>query len=169
MALIMARHEGAIDWSELDNYCVQAGQGEVLATYLAFGETLLGRQPPPLTARPDADAMRKLREYVDPSGRRPGRDVDVVSYRFSGTDAAHVAGHCWRVPLPNEFLQGDIDPRTRLFWKLRSCMRAYEPLGPQHFQARTVIGAAGARLLLPLGSRTSSFPQPSDNSAIRYF
>ena len=107
MALIMARHEAAIDWSELDRYCVQTGQGEVLATYLAFGETLLGRQSPALTARPDGDAMRKLRQYIDPSERRPGRDVDVVSHRFSGADAAHVAGHCWRVPLPNEFLQGD--------------------------------------------------------------
>ena len=89
MALIMARHEAAIDRSELDRYCVQTGQGEVLATYLAFGETLLGRQSPALTARPDGDAMRKLRQYIDPVGAparaRRGCRVTQIFWRGRST------------------------------------------------------------------------------------
>jgi hypothetical protein len=34
LALIRARHEGAIDWNELDRRFSTSGLGEVLATYL---------------------------------------------------------------------------------------------------------------------------------------
>ena len=50
LALIRARHEGAIDWNELDHRFSTSGRGEVLATYLYFSDELLG------SARAEAQA-----------------------------------------------------------------------------------------------------------------
>lgn len=61
LALIRARHEGAIDWIELDHRFSAAGFGEVLSTYLCFAEELLGQPAPKLSHSPRKDAMAELR------------------------------------------------------------------------------------------------------------
>jgi hypothetical protein len=61
LALIRSRHEGAIDWDELDHRFSAAGFGEVLATYLHFAHELLGQPAPKLSHAPRADAMAALR------------------------------------------------------------------------------------------------------------
>ncbi len=162
VALIRARHDDSIDWASLDRFSVGGGRGEVLATYLTFQQSLLGQQPPPLLARPDKDAMRKLREYIDPSLRRPGHGVDIVSYVFSGSQTRHVAGHCWQISLPDEFLPGDVDAGTR-----HSALELYEgdqQLGPA-FSPRKVIERVGKGAYLHWDKRLY-FSTP-DNSSPR--
>jgi hypothetical protein len=66
LALICKRHEGAIDWAELDHLFCQNGFGEVLATYLQFGEWLLGQKAPRLRYRPRVGAIESFRRIVDP-------------------------------------------------------------------------------------------------------
>jgi len=61
LALIRARHEGAIDWNELDRRFSTSGLGEVLATYLYFSDELLGQPAPKLRHTPRKDAMAELR------------------------------------------------------------------------------------------------------------
>ena len=61
LALIRARHEGAIDWNELDRRLSTSGLGEVLATYLCFSDELLGQPAPKLRHTPRKDAMAELR------------------------------------------------------------------------------------------------------------
>ena len=61
LALIRARHDGAIDWNELDHRFSAAGVGEVLATYLYFAHELLGQPAPKLSHAPRKDAMAELR------------------------------------------------------------------------------------------------------------
>ncbi len=61
LALIRARHEGAIDWTELDHRFSAAGFGEVLSTYLCFADELLGQPAPKLSHSPRKDAMAELR------------------------------------------------------------------------------------------------------------
>lgn len=62
LALIRGRHEGAIDWSEVDRRFSAAGHGEVLATYLDFARELFGQPAPKLSHAPRPDAVVKLRE-----------------------------------------------------------------------------------------------------------
>ncbi len=61
LAIIRFRHEGAIDWNELDRRFSASGFGEVLATYLDFARELLGQPVPKLSRAPRSDAMAELR------------------------------------------------------------------------------------------------------------
>ena len=166
MALIRRRFEGEIDWKQLDQFCVCANQGTALATYLAFGESFLGQVAPQLAARPDRNAMQTLREHIEPAERRPGLDIDVVSYSFSGAEAEQVSGHCWRIRLPDEFLPGDTDAATR-----RSALQLYlgeEMLGPAH-APHSVIERIGQGSYAHRGQElffstpNNSAPRVSDN------
>ena len=62
LALIRARHENAIDWSEIDRRFSAAGYGQVLATYLDFAEQLFGQPAPRLAEAPRPGAMAELQE-----------------------------------------------------------------------------------------------------------
>jgi hypothetical protein len=66
LALIRKRHEDAIDWAELDDLFCRHGLGEVLATYLQFGEKLLGQKAPKLRSQPRVGASETYRRIVDP-------------------------------------------------------------------------------------------------------
>jgi hypothetical protein len=66
VALIRRRHEGAIDWDELDHLFCRHGFGKVLATYLQFGEELLGQKAPRLRYKPCIDTNESFRRIVDP-------------------------------------------------------------------------------------------------------
>jgi hypothetical protein len=66
LALIRKRHEEAIDWGELDHLFCRHGFGEVLATYLQFGEELLGQGAPRLRYQPRVGAIDSFRRIVDP-------------------------------------------------------------------------------------------------------
>jgi len=68
VALIRARHEGAIDWGELDHRFSATGFGEVLATYLCFADELLGQPAPKLSHAPRKDAMAELRSTESRNG-----------------------------------------------------------------------------------------------------
>jgi len=61
LALIRAQHGSAIDWGELDHRFAAAGFGEMLATYLDFGDALFGQPAPKLSHAPRRDAMAELR------------------------------------------------------------------------------------------------------------
>jgi hypothetical protein len=65
LALIRARSESEIDWQELDRRFGEAGQGRVLATYLAFAEALFGQPAPMLTHKPRADAIESMRRIIE--------------------------------------------------------------------------------------------------------
>ena len=114
MALIEVRHRGTIDWTEIDRLCGAAGVGQELADCLMFAEELLGQPRVKLATEPAADAMRRLREHVDPSLRRFQRELDTVSFSFPGSAARHQSGHCWHIQLPDEFVRGDTGFGTRL-------------------------------------------------------
>jgi hypothetical protein len=66
MALIRKRHEREIDWAELDHLFCRHGFGELLATYLQFGEELLGQKTPRLRYQPHVSAIESFRRIVDP-------------------------------------------------------------------------------------------------------
>ena len=66
LALIRKRHEDAIDWAELDHLFCQHGFGQVLATYLQFGEELLGQKAPRFRNRPCVGTNESFRRIVDP-------------------------------------------------------------------------------------------------------
>jgi Uncharacterised nucleotidyltransferase len=66
LALIRRRYEGSIDWAELDHLFSQHGFGQVLATYLQFGEELLGQKAPRLQSKPCVGRGESLRRIVDP-------------------------------------------------------------------------------------------------------
>lgn len=61
IAMIRTRHEDAIDWMDLDRRFCRAGAGEVLATYLALGELLLGQPMPRLSCAPRRDWITLFR------------------------------------------------------------------------------------------------------------
>lgn len=61
LALLRARHEGAIDWPMLDRRFAAAGFGEALATYLHFGEVFFGQPASPMSHAPAAGALAELR------------------------------------------------------------------------------------------------------------
>jgi hypothetical protein len=69
LAVIRARqeasNEGAIDWAELDQRFCRRERGEVLATYLAITEALLGQPAPRLSRAPRSG--RELRRIVAPA------------------------------------------------------------------------------------------------------
>jgi Uncharacterised nucleotidyltransferase len=65
LAVIRAGHEGAIDWAELDQRFCRFGLGEVLATYLAIAEALLGQVSPPLRCTPRPRAIEDFRRTFE--------------------------------------------------------------------------------------------------------
>jgi hypothetical protein len=71
LALILARHEGAIDWAELDRCFGEAGKGAVLATYLYYMETLLGQVAPRIGHAPRRSPLGRLRRGIEPGLARP--------------------------------------------------------------------------------------------------
>ena len=66
VSMIRSRHEAAIDWAELDHRFCLIGFGEILATYLAIAETLLGQPAPRLSCPPRRNAVEEFRRIVDP-------------------------------------------------------------------------------------------------------
>jgi hypothetical protein len=85
LAMIRARSEKAIDWSELDDRFCRMGFGTVLATYLEFGMRLFGQPVPRLRnaallgatelrwtiASPWGSVALKAIRYVVKCGRNP--------------------------------------------------------------------------------------------------
>lgn len=67
LAMIRARHEGAIDWAELDHRFCHVGQGQVLSTYLHFADVLLGQPAPQLRCAPRKGAMTDLCRQMEAS------------------------------------------------------------------------------------------------------
>ncbi len=140
LALLRARHEQAIEWAELSLLSWIGGYADAFATYLAFNDSLFGQPVPLIIGRPDATAMKQLREYVDPWQRTPPPDTETLSYAFVGIEAEHVEGHCWRISLPDEFLPGDMEEFDR-----SSPLQLFEDerrLGPA-FASPKVIKEAG--------------------------
>jgi hypothetical protein len=68
LVLLRARHEKAIDWSDLDRRFSAAGSGEVLATYLHLISELLGQAAPQLSHAPPKDALAELRNTESRDG-----------------------------------------------------------------------------------------------------
>lgn len=66
VAMIRSRHESEIDWAELDDrFChVEFEFGEVLATYLAIAEMLVGQPAPRLRREPRRDAIEDFRRLA---------------------------------------------------------------------------------------------------------
>jgi hypothetical protein len=81
LVAMRTRHEGNIDWRELDRRFSGADFGQVLATYLKFAEELFGQSAPALSHAPRAGAMADLRRAV-----APGRLT-----KLAGTAAAYIA------------------------------------------------------------------------------
>ncbi len=66
LAMLRARHEASIDWTELDRRFCAAGQGPLLATYLEFASVLFGQSAPPgLSHPPRPGAMADFRRDVE--------------------------------------------------------------------------------------------------------
>jgi hypothetical protein len=75
LAMIRARHESAIDWSDLDHRFSVDGFGHVLATYLKFAEVFFGQAAPRFSNMPRKLALERLRVFVewpDRAKRRAG-------------------------------------------------------------------------------------------------
>ena len=67
VAMIRASHDAAIDWQELNRRFSSVGFGQLLPTYLAFGQALLGQPAPHLSHPPRPRALRDYRAIVEPS------------------------------------------------------------------------------------------------------
>ena len=65
LAMIRARHESEIDWSELDHRFSAGGFGQVLATYLKFAEVFFGQAAPQLSNMPRKMALERIRVFVE--------------------------------------------------------------------------------------------------------
>jgi hypothetical protein len=78
LAMIRARHESAIDWSELDHRFSAAGCGHVLATYLKFAETCFGQTAPPLRNMPRKLALERFRVFVERPDRAKRRAIQLT-------------------------------------------------------------------------------------------
>ena len=61
LAVIRAKHESAIDWTELDHRFCSAGLGEGLATYLNIAKSLFGQPAPRLSCGPRRGGITDLR------------------------------------------------------------------------------------------------------------
>jgi hypothetical protein len=66
LAMLRARYESTIDWTELDHRFGRVGKEAVLATYLKFAEVLFG-QPMPDNIRyaPRTSALRNFRHNIE--------------------------------------------------------------------------------------------------------
>jgi hypothetical protein len=88
LAMIRARSETAIDWSELDDQFCRIGFGRVLATYMEFGERLLGQPRPRLRHAALPGAAMVLR-WTMSSRWQPWGSVALKAIRYvveSGQD-----------------------------------------------------------------------------------
>ena len=65
VVMIRQRHEGAIDWAELEHRFRQSGFGEVLATYLMIAEAMFGQPAPRLASAPRPGAIEDFRRKVE--------------------------------------------------------------------------------------------------------
>jgi len=65
LAMIRMAHAPEIDWSALDDRFCRAGLGEVLPTYLAMTEALLGQPAPRLSHSPRPGAIDSFRRVVE--------------------------------------------------------------------------------------------------------
>jgi hypothetical protein len=79
LAVIRAGHERAIDWAELDRRFYRLGLGEVLATYLAIAEALLGQRLPPLRCMPRPRAIEDFRRTFE---RRRSQQLASIVARY---------------------------------------------------------------------------------------
>jgi hypothetical protein len=75
LAMIRARHESTIDWSELDHRFSAGGFGQVLATYLKFAEVFFGQASPQLSNMPRKLALERFRVFVEWPDRARRRAV----------------------------------------------------------------------------------------------
>jgi Uncharacterised nucleotidyltransferase len=66
LAIIRARSDSALDWTELDRRFGAAGTGRALATYLHLAEAMLGQPMPRLRHAPRANAVARLRRAIEP-------------------------------------------------------------------------------------------------------
>jgi Uncharacterised nucleotidyltransferase len=66
LAMVRARYESTIDWTELDHRFCSVGMGQVLATYLEFAKVLLGQPTPQLSHVPRAGALADFRRMIEP-------------------------------------------------------------------------------------------------------
>jgi hypothetical protein len=83
LAMIRARSETAIDWSELDDRFCQMGFGTVLATYMEFGKRLLGQPMPRLRHGALPGATTVLRWTIESSRWQPWGSVALKAIRYA--------------------------------------------------------------------------------------
>jgi len=162
LALLRVRYEREIDWHALDQFAINKGYGEAFSTYLAFGEWLFHQTAPLTSAPPITDALKQLREYVDPWERERPSHMDILFYSFDTRAAQHVDGCCWRVLLPPEFIQGDVEALTR-----NSSLELFEEgrkLGPA-FASLQIITSKGKGAFAHRGSELLF--SASDNADLR--
>jgi hypothetical protein len=82
LAMIRAKSETAIDWSELDDRFCRMGLGTVFATYMAFGETLLGQPMPRLRHAALPGAMTVFRWTIERSRYQLWGNVALKAIRY---------------------------------------------------------------------------------------
>jgi len=128
LAMIRKMHESVIDWAELDDRFVRAGHGEALATYLHFGEKLLGQPMPSLRCRPRANAIADFRRTIDPLELDFSGEAQTITFTFSGADARPVSGHCWQIQMPPALFAGASSQAPACFGV--ELFEDGEPLGP---------------------------------------
>ena len=84
LAMIRARSETAIDWSELDDRFCRMGFGTVLATYMEFGRRLLGQPVPRLRHAALPGATTVLRWTIASSRWQPWGSVALKAIGYVG-------------------------------------------------------------------------------------
>jgi hypothetical protein len=129
VAMIRARHEAAIDWSEIDRRFVAAGHGKLLANYIALAGTLFGQPMPPLSGAASPALFERLRHATDPSAQAQD-EHRVVRYSLKAADMTHDGGHCWQVKLPGRFGTGNTTEAP--FASTLILTEDGQPLGPAH-------------------------------------
>jgi len=138
LAVIRARHEGAIDWNELDARFSAAGHGEALATFLDFARELLGQPAPKLGHAPRHDAMTELRSvqsrnsfqfqiellksYCD-SLQTALSLMTVERDRFQ-SEAGRLSASCTMLEAERNAFQGVVAAQTRLETELADVTRS---------------------------------------------
>jgi hypothetical protein len=82
-ALIRAKYESEIDWSEIDRRFCDLEMGPVVATYADFAKILLGQPAPPLVHAPRAAALKAFQRRMGtlPTVRRLAHDYISLRHR----------------------------------------------------------------------------------------
>lgn|GEM_PF-2057495 len=130
LAMIRASRENKIDWAELDRRFSHAGEGEALATYLAYAEHLFGQPAPPLTAAPRLSALDDLRHAIDPASSWPDHASHEVAAILVRAEIRQDLGNCWVFELSPAMPSGDGPAKSA-----SSTLELFEdskPLGPKH-------------------------------------